>query len=92
MLFQYERNGWIQILTELIGFILNVFKPILAFIGEIAVLFFNFLLIIFPYDMLWLYLLIFIALVGSGLYINIKWPGVEYISVFQKGGESEEPE
>ncbi len=42
--------------------------------------------------MLWLYFLIFIALVGSGLYINIKWPGVEYISVFQKGGEAEEPE
>lgn len=90
MLFQYERYGWMQILTDLIGFILNVFKPLLAFLGEIAVLFFNFLLIFFPYDMLWLYFLIFIALVGSGLYINIKWPGIEYISIFQRGVE--EPE
>lgn len=92
MMSEYVRYDWIQTITDIIGFILNVLSPILIFIGEMILTFISFFLNLFPDNMLWLYIIIAAGLVVLGIIINIKWSGLEYTSVFYRTREEEAEE
>jgi len=92
MIYNYVRNDLTQMITDIIGYIFNLFSPILFLIGEFIILVINFLFNFFPDNFLWLYIIISIGLVVAGLIVNMKWPGIEYTSVFQRTRESEQQE
>ena len=92
MTYNYQRNDLIQMITDIIGYIFNLFSPILILIGDLIVLVIIFLFNFFPDNFLWLYIIISIGLVVAGLIVNMKWSGIEYTSVFQRTRESEQGE
>ena len=92
MIYNYVRNDLTQMITDVIGYIFNLFSPILILIGDLIVLVINFLFNFFPDNFLWLYVIISIGLVVAGLIVNIKWSGIEYTSVFQRTREGEHGE
>ena len=89
MIIQVERVEWMQVLAAIIGFILEIFKPIVTPIGEWLVVWVDFLMNFFPSESLLLYIIIFIILIVAGIIINIKWPGEQYVSIFEKKEEEE---
>ncbi|MFX0188128.1 MAG: hypothetical protein ACFE8A_10370 [Candidatus Hodarchaeota archaeon] len=92
MISKYVRYDWIQPITDIIGFILNFLIIILIFIGEMILIVINFLLNLFPYNMLWLYIIIAAGLVVASIIVNTKWSGLEYTSIFSKVREEETDE
>jgi hypothetical protein len=89
MISKYVRYDWIQPITDIIGFILNFLNIILIFIGEMILIVINFLLNLFPDNMLWLYIIIAAGLVVAGIIVNTKWSGLEYTSIFSKVRKAE---
>ena len=89
MISEYVRYDWIQPITDVIGFMLNFLIIVLIFIGEMILIVINFLLNLFPYNMLWLYIIIAAGLVVAGIIVNTKWSGLEYTSIFSKRKEDE---
>jgi len=89
MLIQVERVEWLQVLAAIIGFILEIFKPIVVPIGQWLVVWVDFLMYFFPSETLWFYIIIFFILIVGGIIINIKWPGEQYVSIFDKKEEEE---
>ena len=87
MIFQFERSPFWQAIADVMSFILNVFKPIVQPIGTVLVLIIDFLLNFFPAENLTLYVVIFCILIGSAIYINWRWPGEAYLSVYKKEGD-----
>ena len=79
-----ERYEFLKILAGIIGYILDVFKPIVTPIGEWMVNWIGFLLQFFPTESLTIYIVIFAVLITSGVIINTKWPGEKYVSVNTK--------
>ena len=91
LILQVERAEWLQIIANIIGFILNIFKPVVTPIGEWMVIWIDFLMNFFPDNNLTIYIIICIALIVASIIINYKWPGEKYISMLDKK-EEEEPE
>ena len=90
MINQVERNEWMQVLANIIGFILNIFKPIVTPIGSWLVIWIDFLMNFFPSENMTIYIVIFVILIVAGIIINVKWPGEQYVSIFEK--KEEKPE
>jgi len=90
MFYQVERYDWLQVLADIIAFILEIFKPVVTPIGEWMVTWIDFLMNYFPADTLLIYIIIFIVLVVSAIIINCKWPGEKYISVVETKKEEGE--
>ena len=84
MLFQDERIPFWQVIADIMSWILMVFKPVVQPIGAFMVFWIDFLLQFFPSDNITIYIVIFCILVGAAIYINCRWPGEMYISVFKK--------
>ena len=83
---QAERYEWLQVIADIIGAILNFFKPWVTPIGAWLISWIDTLLSYFPADNLTIYFVIFGVLVVSGIIINTKWPGVKYMEVYKKEG------
>lgn len=81
---EYERYEVLQVIADIIGLILKIFQPVVTPIGAWMVSWVDFLLRFFPTDSLAIYIAIFVILVISGIYVNLKWPGEKYIAVFSK--------
>jgi hypothetical protein len=81
---KFVRYEFLEILAGIIGFILEIFKPIVTPIGEWMVYWVGFLLQYFPTGSLTVYIVIFAVLVVSAIIINTKWPGEKYIPVYTK--------
>lgn len=81
---ELERIEFLQILADIIAFILGLFQPIVTPIGEFMVLWIDVVLGFFPTESLTFYIVIYVVLVISGAIVNIKWPGVKYDSVYTK--------
>jgi len=87
MFFQLENSPFWQAIADIMSFILNVFRPIVQPIGTVLVFIIDFLLNFFPSENITIYVVIFCILVGSAIYINCKWPGEVYLSVYKKEGD-----
>ena len=83
---QAERYEILQVIADIIGAILAIFKPWVTPIGAWLVSWIDVLLRFFPADNLTIYFVLFGVLVISGIYVNTKWPGVKYIEVYKKDG------
>lgn len=83
---QVERNEFLQLIADIIGYILKLFQPFVTPIGVWMVLWINTLLEFFPANNLTIYIVIFVLLIISGVIINSKWPGEKYIDVYAKEG------
>ena len=83
---QAERYEILQVIADIIGAILNFFKPWVTPIGAWLVSWIDVLLGFFPANNLTIYFVIFGVLVISGIIVNTKWPGVKYIEVYKKEG------
>lgn len=92
MFLQTERYDWLQSLAEIIGIILNFFKPVVTPLGEFTVLWIDFLMNFFPSKNITIYVVIFIILICSAIFINTRWPGEQYVSIFGKDSESSDSE
>ncbi|MFX1392674.1 MAG: hypothetical protein ACFFAH_03785 [Promethearchaeota archaeon] len=90
MFYQVERYEWLQVLANIIAFILDIFRPLVTPIGEWMVSWIDFSMNYFPADALLIYIIIFVALVVCGIIINCKWPGEKYISVVDTNKEEDE--
>ena len=90
MINQVERNEFMQVLAHIIGFILEIFKPFVTPIGEWLVIWVDFLMNFFPSENMTIYIVIFVILIVAGIIINVKWPGEQYVSIFEK--KEEKPE
>ena len=86
---EVERIEWLQIIVNILAFILELFKPIVTPIGEWMVLWIDFLMNFFPDDNLTIYIIIFITLIVAGVIINCKWPGQKYVLEIDKKKEPE---
>jgi len=86
---QAERYEILQVIADIIGAILNFFKPWVTPIGAWLVSWIDVLLGFFPADNLTIYIAIFVVLIISGIIVNTKWPGVKYIEVYKKDGTDE---
>jgi uncharacterized membrane protein len=83
MIFQeFERNPVWQFIADLMGLILSIFKPIVYPIGQVMVLWIDFLLRFFPSENITIYFVIFFIIVISGIIVNCKWPGEKYVRVY----------
>jgi len=83
MIFQeFERNPVWQFIADLMGFILMIFKPIVYPIGQVMVLWIDFLLRFFPSENITIYFVIFFIIVIAGIIVNCKWPGEKYFRVY----------
>ncbi|MFX1256710.1 MAG: hypothetical protein ACFFAN_02540 [Promethearchaeota archaeon] len=71
----FQHNPYFQILADIIGFILAIFRPFVVPIGRFMVYWVDFFLTFFPSNSLVLYIVIFVVLVLSGIIINWIWPG-----------------
>jgi len=93
-----ETNIVLEIIAQIIGIILGIIQPIVTPIGELMVLWVNYLLEYFPYGNLTLYIAIFIILVVAGVIINASIIGrllkekVEEFEDKMAGKEDEEEE
>jgi hypothetical protein len=93
-----ETNIVLEIIAQIIGVILGIIQPIVTPIGELMVLWVNYLLEYFPYGNLTLYIAIFIILVVAGVIINASIIGrllkekVEEFEDKMAGKEDEEEE
>ena len=86
---QAERYEILQVIADIIGAILNFFKPWVTPIGAWLVNWIDYLLRFFPDDNLTIYIVIFAVLVISGIIVNTKWPGEQYLEVYKKEGIDE---
>ena len=93
MIFQeFERNPFWQFIADLMGFILMIFKPIVYPIGQVMVIWIDFLLRFFPSENITIYIVIFFVIVIAGIIVNCKWPGEKYIRVYTEETASGEAE
>ena len=81
---EYQRYEILQIIADIIGLILRILQPVVTPIGAWMVSWVDFLLGFFPTGSLTIYIVIFAVLVGSGIIVNLKWPGEKYIAVYTK--------
>ncbi len=92
----FETIIVLEIIAQIIGVILGIIQPIVTPIGELMVLWVNYLLQYFPYGNLTLYIAIFIILVVAGVIINASIIGrilkekVEEFEYKLAGDEEEE--
>lgn len=77
----------LQVLAEIIGYILIVLQPIVMPIGEVMVFAVNFLLDYFPPDVLILYIIIFVVFVVAGIIVNTSPIGDKLKNKFNKFDE-----
>jgi len=93
----FETIIVLEIIAQIIGVILGIIQPIVTPIGELMVLWVNYLLQYFPYGNLTLYIAIFIILVVAGVIINASIIGrilKEKVEEFEDklAGDEEEEE
>jgi hypothetical protein len=86
---EFVRYEFLEVIAEIIGFILGLFKPYVIPIGDWMVGWVTFLLNFFPTDSLMIYYIIFGVLVISGIIINLKWPGEKLITVYRSEDEKD---
>jgi len=94
----FETNFVLEIIANIVGFILSILQPIVSPIGEVMVLWVNYLLRFFPFGNLTLYIAIFVILIIAGVIVNASIIGrllkekVEEIEDILLGKEEEKEE
>ena len=85
----FQDGGWLETVSIFIGIIVGFIKPFLTPIGEVMVIWVDFLMQFFPTESLTFYFVVFGVLIISALIINIKWSG-EYLIDLERDDEEED--
>lgn len=80
----FQAVDFLEVLAEIIGAILNFFKPIVSPIGAWMINWLEVVLRIFPKNDLALYIILFVIIIIIGAITNILWPGDKPPRFFEK--------
>ena len=71
----FQEIDYLEILSVIVSAIVKFLQPIVTPIGELMVLWINIALTFFPKEKLFVYIVVFILLVSSGVLVNWIWSG-----------------